>query len=62
MCENGSTRGTLMRVVFFLQGQRVPAARFRGMEVARALRAMGVDCDLRIPVPSVYGDWLPRFP
>jgi glycosyltransferase involved in cell wall biosynthesis len=32
------------------------------MEVARALRAMGVDCDLRIPVPSVYGDWLPRFP
>jgi glycosyltransferase involved in cell wall biosynthesis len=51
-----------MRVVFFLQGQRVPAARFRGMAVARAIGAFGVDCSLRIPVPSVYGDWLPGFP
>jgi len=51
-----------MRVVFFLQGQRVPAARFRGMAVAQALGAAGMDCSLRIPVPSVYGDWLPRFP
>ncbi len=51
-----------MRVVFFLQGQRVPAARFRGMAVARALGATGLDCALRIPVPSVYGDWLPGFP
>lgn len=51
-----------MRVVFFLQGQRIPAARFRGMAVAQALGALGVDCNLRIPVPSVYGDWLPGFP
>ena len=51
-----------MRVVFFLQGQRVPAARFRGMAVAQSLGAAGIDCDLRIPVPSVYGDWLPGFP
>ncbi len=51
-----------MRVVFFLQGQRVPAARFRGIAVAQALGAAGLDCRLRIPVPSVYGDWLPGFP
>jgi len=44
------------RVVFFLQGRRVPAARVRGMLVARALRAAGVRCEWRIPCPSVYGD------
>ena len=58
------------RVVFFLQGHRVPAARARGLPIARALVARGVDCALRIPVPSVYGDtnlpwpfrrWRPLF-
>jgi glycosyltransferase involved in cell wall biosynthesis len=51
-----------MRVVFFVQGQRVPAARFRGFAVAESLMRAGVECDLRVPVPSVYGDWLPAFP
>lgn len=51
-----------MRVVFFLQGQRVPAARFRGFAVAKALSRAGLECDLRVAVPSVYGDWLRVFP
>jgi glycosyltransferase involved in cell wall biosynthesis len=50
-----------MRVVFFVQGQRVPAARFRGFAIAEALAKNGVTCDLRAPTPSVYGD-LPGFP
>jgi len=50
-----------MRVVFFVQGQRVPAARFRGYAIAEALAKNGVTCDLRAPTPSVYGD-LPGFP
>jgi glycosyltransferase involved in cell wall biosynthesis len=58
----GRSRLDAMRVVFFLQGQRVPAARFRGVAVAQALIAAGMECDLRVPVPSVYGDWLPGFP
>ena len=45
-----------MRAVFFLQGERVPAARARGFALARALSARGVDCDLRTARPSVYGD------
>jgi glycosyltransferase involved in cell wall biosynthesis len=45
-----------MRVVFFLQGDRVPAARARGFEIARRLQAAGVTCDLRVARPSVYGD------
>jgi glycosyltransferase involved in cell wall biosynthesis len=45
-----------MRAVFFLQGERVPAARARGFAVARALEARGVTCDLRVARPSVYGD------
>jgi glycosyltransferase involved in cell wall biosynthesis len=45
-----------VRAVFFLQGERVPAARARGVAVARALQARGVACDLRIARPSVYGD------
>jgi glycosyltransferase involved in cell wall biosynthesis len=45
-----------MRVVFFVQGDRVPAARVRGMAVARALQTRGLDCDVRIARPSVYGD------
>ena len=44
------------RVVFFLQGQKVPAARVRGYLVADALQKAGVTCDLRVPYPSVYGD------
>ncbi len=51
-----------MRVVFFLQGRRVPAARFRGFAVAASLSRAGVECELRVSVPSVYGDWLPAFP
>lgn len=51
-----------MRLVFFLQGERVPAARARGFEIARRLQAAGVPCELRVPVPSVYGDTrLPRW-
>ncbi|HEY7373581.1 MAG TPA: glycosyltransferase family 4 protein [Polyangia bacterium] len=45
-----------MRAVFFLQGERVPAARARGFALARALSARGVTCELRIARPSVYGD------
>ena len=42
--------------MFFLQGERVPAARARGFALARALSARGVTCDLRTARPSVYGD------
>jgi glycosyltransferase involved in cell wall biosynthesis len=42
--------------VFFVQGERVPAARARGFVIARALEAEGVACDVRVPYPSVYGD------
>ena len=45
-----------MRVVFFVQGTRVPAARARGFVIARALEAEGIACDVRVPRPSVYGD------
>jgi glycosyltransferase involved in cell wall biosynthesis len=43
-------------VVFFVQGDRVPAARARGFAIARALEAEGIACDVRVPRPSVYGD------
>jgi hypothetical protein len=43
-------------VVFFVQGERVPAARARGFAIARALEAQGVTCSVRVPHPSVYGD------
>jgi len=46
----------MKRVVFFVQGKRVPAARARGFLVADALRADGIDVDVRVPYPSVYGD------
>ncbi len=45
-----------MRAVFFLQGERVPAARARGVAVAQALEARGISCSVRIARPSVYGD------
>jgi glycosyltransferase involved in cell wall biosynthesis len=45
-----------MRAVFFLQGERVPAARARGFALGRALAARGVACELRAVRPSVYGD------
>jgi glycosyltransferase involved in cell wall biosynthesis len=45
-----------VRVVAFLQGERVPAARARGFAVALALEASGIACSLRVPRPSVYGD------
>jgi glycosyltransferase involved in cell wall biosynthesis len=45
-----------VRVVFFVQGERVPAARARGIVIARALAAEGLDVDVRVPRPSVYGD------
>jgi glycosyltransferase involved in cell wall biosynthesis len=45
-----------MRVVFFAQGERVPAARARGFAIARALGAQGWTCSVRVPRPSVYGD------
>ena len=44
------------RVIFFLQGERVPAARVRGQAIVAALRGAGVDCQARVPYPSVYGD------
>ncbi len=54
-----------MRVVFFVQGERVPAARARGFALASWLDRQGVACDVRVPYPSVYGDtrlngWLGR--
>ena len=45
-----------MRVVFFVQGERVPAARARGFAIARALETAGVSCSVRVARPSVYGD------
>lgn len=45
-----------MRAVFFLQGERVPAARARGFAIAAALEARGIPCSLRVARPSVYGD------
>lgn len=44
------------RIVFFLQGRLVPAARFRGHAIARCLAERGYDVQLRVPNPSVYGD------
>lgn len=44
------------RIVFFLQGHQVPAARFRGKAIARCLAQRGYEVGLRIPRPSVYGD------
>jgi glycosyltransferase involved in cell wall biosynthesis len=45
-----------VRAVFFLQGERVPAARVRGFAIARALEARGLACSVRAARPSVYGD------
>jgi glycosyltransferase involved in cell wall biosynthesis len=45
-----------VRVVFFVQGERVPAARARGFAIARALEGEGWSCSVRVPRPSVYGD------
>ena len=45
-----------MRIVFFLQGERVPAARARGFEHRAALERSGIACSVRVPRPSVYGD------
>ncbi len=45
-----------MRVVFFVQGEKVPAARARGFSVARELERHNIRCELRVPYPSVYGD------
>lgn len=44
-----------MRVAFFTQGERVPAARFRVEQVVPALRAE-IECTLLPASPSVYGD------
>jgi len=44
------------RVVFFLQGEHVPAARVRGQAIVAGLRRAGLACESRIPYPSVYGD------
>ncbi|HEY4187726.1 MAG TPA: glycosyltransferase family 4 protein [Polyangia bacterium] len=44
------------RLVFFLQGERVPAARVRGQAIIGALAAAGLPCEARVPYPSVYGD------
>ncbi len=50
------------RVVFFLQGERVPAARVRGLAIIPALERAGLSCQARIPYPSVYGDTRLRWP
>ena len=50
------------RVVFFVQGQRVPAARVRGFLIADALARAGVAVELRVPHPSVYGDTRLGYP
>ncbi|MCX5747469.1 MAG: glycosyltransferase family 4 protein [Proteobacteria bacterium] len=52
----------MARVVFFLQGHKVPAARARGFLVADALGQAGVTCELRVPYPSVYGDTTLPYP
>jgi glycosyltransferase involved in cell wall biosynthesis len=46
----------LVRVVFFLQGRYVPAARARGFALASWLERAGVSCLCLAPRPSVYGD------
>jgi glycosyltransferase involved in cell wall biosynthesis len=48
-----------LRVAFFTQGLRVPAARFRVDQLVPALRAH-VECTVLPAAPSVYGD-APRF-
>jgi glycosyltransferase involved in cell wall biosynthesis len=53
---------TAERLVFFLQGQMVPAARARGFVVAAGLEKHGIQCELRVPYPSVYGDTKFGFP
>jgi len=50
------------RVVFFVQGQKVPAARVRGFLIAAALERAGVPCEIRVPYPSVYGDTRLGYP
>lgn len=59
---DGGSGASPNRVVFFLQGQTVPAARFRGFVVAGALERAGIECELRVPYPSVYGDTRLGFP
>src|SRR5438552_17862329 len=54
--ERASIGARTVRVVFFVQGERVPAARARGFEIARALEQDGLSCSVRVPHPSVYGD------
>ena len=44
------------RVAFLLQGERVPAARARGLALLPALAAAGLSCVASAPYPSVYGD------
>jgi glycosyltransferase involved in cell wall biosynthesis len=44
------------RVVFFLQGHTIPAARVRGRAIAQILEGVGFGCELRVCHPSVYGD------
>ena len=44
------------RVVFFLQGELVPAARARGLAIIPSLQRLGLRCEARVPYPSVYGD------
>lgn len=44
-----------MKVAFFTQGSRVPAARFRVDQIVPALRPH-VDCEVLPARPSVYGD------
>ena len=44
------------RLIFFLQGERVPAARVRGQAIIAALERAGLPCEARVPYPSVYGD------
>jgi glycosyltransferase involved in cell wall biosynthesis len=53
---------TPQRLVFFVQGHKVPAARVRGLVIAEALERAGIPCDLRIPYPSVYGDTRLGYP
>ena len=50
------------RLVMFLQGQNVPAARARGFVVANGLEKHGIPIELRVPYPSVYGDTRLGFP
>lgn len=43
------------RIMFFLQGQKIPSSRFRVGQFISHFRSNGIDCTLRTPYPSLHG-------